>query len=274
MSSDACKSARALVEAHLDAQLDAVQSLEVEQHLDACEECRERVALQRAMRGTLKKAVQTTAPSDVRARMLAAMAGESAREQARDDAAKMPRPSMLRHWRTMVPIASAAAMAIAWGAAGNQPVPRANADLMRAGFGNDDLVRDLVGLHSKALPPEQTDPQQLSRYVGVPVRPPQLKNARFVGSRLVTLRDAETAAMLQYEIGNGQRVTIFVYNPRSVQVGGANLAPRAIGTAEVRVGQENGYNVGVTQHAGVGYTVASDLPQDESVKLLAVVDHD
>ncbi len=269
---EGCKSLGVCVEAHLDGQLDAVKTLEVEQHLEACDDCRERAALLRAMRGSLKKAVQTSAPSDVRARMLAAMAAESKREVAREAEKPAREASMLRHWRTMIPLASAAALALAWGAAGNQPVPRTNSDLMRAGFGNDDLLRDLVGLHSKALPPEQTDPSQLSRYVGVPVRAPKLKNARFVGSRLVTLRDAEAAAMLQYEVGSGQRVTIFVYNPKSVHAVGANLAPRAIGTAEVRIGQENGYNVGVTQHAGVGYTVASDLDQEQSVKLLAVVD--
>jgi hypothetical protein len=99
-------------------------------------------------------------------------------------------------------------------------------------------------------------------------------NARFVGSRLVTTPNAETAAMLQYETRTGQRVTLFVYNPRMVQVGrAAGLAPRAIGTAEALFGQENGYTVGVTQRGGVGYTLASDLPQDESVKLLSVVDH-
>ena len=54
--------------------------------------CRERVALDRAIRGSLKKAVKTSAPDDVRARMLAAMAGETARE-AREDASTRPASS-------------------------------------------------------------------------------------------------------------------------------------------------------------------------------------
>jgi hypothetical protein len=155
---------------------------------------------------------------------------------------------------------------------------------MRAGFGNEDLLRDFVAQHSRPLPPEQTDPtqvRQLERYVGVPVHVPhfaQTQNARFVGGRLVPVHGGERAAMLQYELapsgGSVQRVTIFVYNPRAVQVGGAHLAPRAVGTAEVRVGQTDGYSVAVREHGGVGYTIASDLDPESSAKLVAAADNE
>lgn len=296
-----------LLGAHLDGQLDAVKTLEVEDHIGACETCRERLALDRALRGSLKKAVKTTAPDDVRARMLAAMAGESAR-QTRTDAgdqlaeaqgesaldasagsaatAGSParRPSALRHWRTMLPLASAAALVMAWGAAGKQPVASGMSDTMiTSSIGSDDLLRDFVGQHSHSLPPEQQDPKQVrqfERYVGVPVRVPQFtgQNAHFVGARLVPLHGGERAAMLQYEVqqtgGGVQRVTVFVYDPRKIQVGGAHLAARAVGTAEVRVGQTDGYSVAVTQHGGVGYTIASDMDPEASANLVAVVDHD
>ena len=134
-----CKEVSLLLGAHLDGQLDAVRTLEVEDHIGACEVCRERLALDRALRGSLKKAVKTTAPDDVRARMLAAMAGESARQSVRESGADLAlaaetdahlsdsaldatagrassagrRPSMLRHWRTMLPLASAAALVMA-----------------------------------------------------------------------------------------------------------------------------------------------------------------
>src|SRR5579862_609267 len=79
-SPSSCKSIALYVGAHLDGQLDPVTTLEVEDHLTACETCRERLALDRALRGSLKKAVTTSAPSDVRARMLAAMTAEAARQ--------------------------------------------------------------------------------------------------------------------------------------------------------------------------------------------------
>lgn len=280
-STEACKSTGRLLGALLDGQLDPVRTLEVEDHLAACETCQERAALDRAMRGTLKKAVQTKAPDDVRARMLAAMAGESARQTRREDAeAERAERGMLRHWRTMLPVASAAALALAWGFAGNQPLAKGTPDVMRAGFGNDDLLRELVAVHSRPLSPERTDPKDvraLERDVGVPVRVPQFNhNARFVGGRVLPVRQgSERAAMLQYEIVQGggvQRVSVFIYDPRRVQIGGPNLAPRAVGTAEVHVGQANGYSVAVLQHGDVGYALASDLDPDSSAKLVAAAD--
>lgn len=309
MSADACRPMGRLLGAHLDGQLDPVTTLEVEDHVAACEVCRERLALDRALRGSLKKALKATAPDDVRARMLAAMAGETARQTDRGgealleaadehalDASAAPRsrasspgaartkPTMLRHWRTMLPIASAAALVMAWGAAGKQPVVHGMTDTMVPAGLSDDLLRDFVAQHSRPVPPEQQDPKQVrqfERYVGVPVRVPQFTqkggSARFVGGRLVPVHGGERAVALQYEMQQGnnvQRVTVFVYDPRKIQIGGSRLAARAVGTAEVRVGQTDGYSVAVTQHGGVGYIMASDLDAESSANLVAVVDRD
>jgi len=292
-----------LLGAHLDGQLDAVKTLEVEDHLASCETCRERLALDRALRGSLKKAVQMPAPAEVRARMLVALSGESARQapassppvevgeaaaasassQLQVAQGEVPaargRPAMLRQWRTMLPLASAAALALAWGYAGNQPVIRGMPSKITAGPADDTLLRDFVAQHSRPVPPEQQDPKQVrafERYVGVPVHVPHFAaNARFVGGRLVPVHGGERAAMLQYEVQQGanvQRVTVFVYDPRKVQVGGINLSPRAVGTSEVRVGQTDGYSVAVAQHRGVGYAIASDLDTDSSANLVAAAD--
>src|SRR4051795_722912 len=80
-----CRSMGLLLGAHLDGQLDPVKTLEVEDHVAGCEVCRERLALDRALRGSLKKAVKTATPDDVRARMLAALAGETARQSQRHE---------------------------------------------------------------------------------------------------------------------------------------------------------------------------------------------
>lgn len=310
----ACGAMGLLLGAHLDGQLDPVKTLEVEGHIATCEVCRERLALDRALRGSLKKAVKTTAPSDVRARMLAAMAGETARQTAREDgdsegqnaqtahdesaldaSAGRPststhgrrRPTMLRHWRTMLPLASAAALVMAWGAAGKQPVVHGMPDTMVPAGLSDDLLRGFVAQHKHPLPPEQQDPKQVrqfERYVGVPVHVPQFsqqggQNARFVGARLLPVQGGESAAMLQYEVqgqngGGVQRVTVFVYDPQKIQIGSAHLSPRVVGTADVRMGRTDGYSVAVTQHAGVGYTIASDMDPESSASLVAVVDRD
>jgi hypothetical protein len=80
--------------------------------------------------------------------------------------------------------------------------------------------------------------------------------------------------MLQYVVGTGDnapRVSVVVYDAQKIQIDSANLSPRAVGTAEVRVGLEKGYSVVVAQHGGVGYLVASDLDPDRSAQLAAMV---
>jgi hypothetical protein len=207
------------------------------------------------------------------------MTAERMREDARADAAfgaipgntPFAAPASLR---TMVPLATAAALALMWGAAtrSNQP---ASAEA-RAGFG-DELLSELVAEHSQPLPLDATGDavRTLGRYVGVPVQPASLERggARLVGGRVLPLR-SQRAAMLQYVVGTGDnapRVSVVVYDAQKIQIDSANLAPRAVGTAEVRVGREKGYSVVVAQRAGVGYLVASDLDPDRSAQLAAMV---
>ncbi len=307
-----CKSTSRLLGAHVDGQLDTAKTLEVEDHLDGCETCRERIALDRAIRGSLKKSVKQSAPPSqmeaMRERMLAKMMAVDTEDAVTPALAARPspslqmettthkRPSMLRHWRTALPLASAAAIALAWGVAGSQPLARGAAtDRTHAGFGNDDLLNQFVGVHSRPLRPETQDPQQVrafERDVGVPVRLPQVQQGlrqgligvsprtdgregttevRFVGGRLLPVQGGERAAMLQYEVQQGpdvKRVSVFIYDPRRVQVGNPNLAARPIGTAQVQVGQAGGYSVAVAEHRGVGYAVASELDAESTARIV------
>jgi anti-sigma factor RsiW len=290
-----------LLGTYADGQLDATKTLEVDDHLASCETCNERIALDRAMRASLKKTTKTSAPDDVKARMLAAMAGEANRAAAREDAAdekvstvdEAPRGrGVLRHWRTnpgpsalraMLPLASAAALTLAWGFAGKQPVTRGVPDVMQGGFANDEALRELVDVHKRPIRPETKDPSAVRGFesdVGVPVRAVRFKqgNARFVGARIVNMHGAERGAMLYYEVpvdkaggntGAVQRVSVFVYDPARVQIGAQNLAPRAIGTAQVQVGQQGGYSVAVRNHGGVAYAYTTDLDPDQSAQLVA-----
>lgn len=297
-----CSGVIRLLGAHADGQLDAVKTIEVDDHLGGCETCRERVALDRAIRGSLKKAVQTTTPDDFRARMLMSLklaerplladepqarhsevtAEVVAPVAARDEKAK--RPTMLRQWRTALPFASAAAVALAWGMAGRQPM--ASSDLnasARAGFSNDELVQQFVDNHSHPIRPETNDQKEVrnfEREIGVPVHVMHLDdNARFVGGRLLPVQGGERAAMLQYEVvrntGDVRRVSVFVYDPRRVQIRSAEqMPPRAVGTSEVRMGQTRGYSVAVAQHGDVGYAVATDDLDENCAQYVAAVERE
>ena len=280
MTMHECRDRSRMLSSYLDGELEAARLIEIDEHLTGCETCREETHLLRAMRGSLKRVVRMPAPGGLRDRMATAIAAERSREDARADAeadalgAKSPVVN-LASWRTMVPLATAAALALFWGAAtrGTQSRPYE----ARAGFG-DDLLAQFVAEHQSPLPPDAKDADSvrgLERYVGVPVRPGSFEGggARLVGARVVPLM-AQRAAMLQYVVGTGehpQRISVLVYDAQKIQIGDANLSPRAVGTAEVRVGSQRGYAVAAAQRAGVGYLVASDMDPDRNAQMAAMV---
>jgi anti-sigma factor RsiW len=293
MSNDDCRDCAKLVEVYLDGELAAADTVRVEDHLADCSTCRERGAFLRAVRGSLQRTVKAAATVDasMRDRMMAAMRAEATREQAQDTADAAAVAAQLRpldngdepafgglfSWRTLVPLASAAAIALAWNAV-SQETPRSDSTAdVRAGFGHDPLA-DIIAEHSKPLPPEADarNVHSLSKYVGVPVRPPGLQRvgAKLVGGRVLSMHEGR-AAMLQYEIprdsrgGAAQRVSLFIYDPRKIQVG-HTLSPRTVGTANVQVGKADGYTVTVTQREGVGYAMATDLDEGSSAELAAL----
>jgi anti-sigma factor (TIGR02949 family) len=279
MTMHECRDRARMLGSFLDGELEAAKLIEIDEHIASCESCREETQLLRAMRGSLKRVVKAPAPSGLRDRIANAMAAERLREDARAEAAfgaLAGGPPFVSgaSLKTMVPLATAAALALMWGAAanGNQA---ASTD-SHASFG-EELLSELVAEHSQPLPLDATGDavRTLGRYVGVPVQPASLERggARLVGGRVLPLR-SQRAAMLQYVVGTGDnapRVSVVVYDAQKIQIDSANLAPRAVGTAEVRVGLEKGYSVVVAQRAGVGYLVASDLDPDRSAQLAAMV---
>ena len=260
-----------------DGELEPSKMCEVDEHVEHCEGCRERVLLDEAMRISMRNAVKQEAGGDMRARIAAAMSAEQTRTLARERTAARGNA-----WRTVVPLATAAAFALAWGAMSRGPIARTTAsDTVRAGLG-DDFLSELVAEHSRPLPPERTDPNkvdELGQYVGVPVHAAAFHrpNARFVGGRLLPVRQ-ERAAMLQYEIQQGgetRRVSVFVFDPRRIHVGAEDdLKPTPVGSAEVRVGHANGYSVAVTQHGGVGYALATDMDEQRTAELALAAESD
>jgi anti-sigma factor RsiW len=280
-----CKDSR-ILGAYLDGELDASSLLDVEMHLSNCETCRERAEVDRATRQSLKRVVRMTPAGAaggaglgaLRARAMTAMMAERARETRSADAMFDGERGRMLGWRTIVPLATAAAFALLWGAASRGPVADSgvSSDRLRAGLAGDDLLDQLVYQHKSHIPPQWTDPRDvraLDQYVGVPVRPSSFerRGAALIGASLFPIHQ-QHAAMLQYGIGSGagqRRFSVFIVDPRNIQISGPGLTPRAVGTAEVRVGQENGYSVAVTQNRGVGYAVVSD-DADRSAQIVAL----
>jgi anti-sigma factor RsiW len=268
-----CRDRSRMLGSYLDGELEPAMILELDEHVTRCDTCREEAQLLRAMRGSLKRVVKTSAPAGLRDRMAAAMTAERAREDARVETASSAAGKT--SWRTMVPLATAAALALFWGAASRYGQTGTSSE--RASVAGDDMLAELVAGHAQPLPPEAKDEhsvRDLERWVGVPVRPTPFERtgAHLVGGRVVPLR-TQRAAMLQYLVGSGgdeRRVSVIVYDAQKIKIGSA-LEPYPVGTAEVRVGREKGYSVAATQRDGVGYLVTSDLDTDKSAQLAALV---
>jgi hypothetical protein len=189
--------------------------------------------------------------------------------------------------RYLVPFAVAAAAAFAVASKSPLPDPNAAPPLGQASIYNtagvasvaagtmglDGILDDLVSLHAQPLPPEVTQQDEVRRFdpfVGVPVEPPKLQpfGAKWVGGRVLPIRDSR-AAMLQYAMGGGHRVTVYVYDPRRVRQESRTLQARTVRNASVLVGSVRGYNVAATERQGVGYALATDLGDAESAELVA-----
>lgn len=280
MTTHECRERARVLGSYLDGELEGAKLIELDEHVAGCQTCREEVHLLRAIRGSLKRAVRAAVPDGLRERIGNAMAAERVREEAKAHAASdSVGPGVpfvnLASWRTTAPLAAAAAIAVVWGASTRGP--QATFTESHAGFG-DDLLAELLAEHSQPLPPEVTKAEGvrgLERWVGVPVHPDSFDRAgaHLVGGRVVPMR-SQRAAMLQYVVGSGddaRRVSVLVYDAQKIQVGTATLAPRAIGTAEVRVGREKGYSVAAAQRSGVGYLLASDLDAEKNAQLAAMV---
>jgi anti-sigma factor RsiW len=270
-----CRDRSRMLGSYLDGELEPAMILEIDEHVAGCGTCREEAQLLRAMRGSLKRVVRTSAPAGLRERMATAMTAEVAREDAREDAAVAGGAGNGRAWRTMVPLATAAAVALVFGAASRMGLGASARGESRASVDNE-MLADLVS--QLPLPPEAKDVQSvrdLEKYVGVPVRPGTLERAgaHLVGGRVLPLH-SQRAAMLQYLVGSAgeeRRVSVIVYDPQKIQIGTANFETYPVGTAEVRVGREKGYSVAAAQRDGVGYLVTSDLDEDKNTQLAALV---
>ncbi|MBM4373454.1 MAG: zf-HC2 domain-containing protein [Deltaproteobacteria bacterium] len=283
--------------AFLDDELDAVHVLEVEEHLGACEPCRERVALDRAVRSSLR-ATRPAASSSLRQRAAAALLAErAAREQAAREASAAhddERPSAARadagaastrsapklvRVRLVAPLAVAAAVALVAGGAAYRTreaetaarVKNLHPATAHMASTFDRFLDELVEAHMQPPPPEVTDDDglhKLNPFIGVRVSRPELTalGARYLGARM----HHRQAAMLQYAVGDRRRVTLYVFDPARVPVDANRLQPRVVDNKHLYLGHVRGYAVAASERDGVGYALASDLSDQETEKAIVM----
>lgn len=293
-----CRKIQPVVDAFVDGELSTDRVFETEEHLGGCHACQERVSLSQAVHVSTRRAVHDSAQvsSSFEQRVRAALAAERAREEAHEPRAALlerakplPERGKPLPWRTVVPVAAAAAMALAF--AGKPDGKRtliqtdgaAHAGLQNsviaanAGVADEDqLIEELIRLHASSPTPDVTEPTlmpQLEREVGFPVRlQPELNRygASWQGGSVVPVKN-QPAASLYYHL-DGHRFTVYVFDAERVPLQRTNvLKPRVVRDRPVFVGTRRGYSIAAIENRGVGYALATDLDTQESAELVASI---
>jgi anti-sigma factor RsiW len=287
----ACRSSAPLLETFVDGELSADKAVEVEQHLEECSCCRERVRLTHALQVSTRRAVRSAVePSpEFQARLLRALCAE--REREATVKAEREREERIRPlpWRFIVPMAAAAGLTLVWGASNDSEpvaVQHSSEQASLVGGGEptvtasvDRLIEELVDHHAAASLPELMEPSQLGNLepeVGVPVNLPSLNHygARWEGASVVPLKIPAKnlrAASLRYRLG-GHRVSLYVYDSARFPLR-ATLEPRVVRNMPVYVGTRRGYSIAAVERRGQGWAVATDLSDRESAELVAASAH-
>lgn len=272
---DDCARLSHSIAVYVDGELDAAHAVDVESHVIACGGCAERVAMLQALRQSLKRTTTRRCPDALRARLGATMDKERYHAPSSAEAETMS-PKLIR-LRYAFGLAAAAGVVFAMGMSkyvhpsDSFASPSRQMDVASSST-SIDILDELVSLHANPLPPETTNPEELTRWdplVGVPVRRPPFQpfGASFNGARVHASAERR-AALLQYTLRGGHRITVYVFNPRVVQVRTMPLEPRVVHERPVYVGNLRGYSIAAAEQSGVGYALASDLGAEQNTDLV------
>ena len=273
-----CRHFVPLLEPFRDGELSPSEVVDVETHLVECGRCSERLRLAQAMRVSLKEVVRAGAQvtDSFEERIRLALSAEREREERRDPAHEAQ--VRMLSWHSIVPIAAAAAVVLAYAASANNhttDIASSRASMYQSSTpaSVEKLLEDLVSNHEHSSPQytEQTVLPQLESEVGVPVKLPNFKpfGASWEGLSVVPVSN-QRAASLRYRIA-GHRLTVYVYDAARVPVG-SMLQQRLVRDEPVYVGSRHGVSIAATERRnGVGYAVATDLNKDESAELVASI---
>ncbi|MDP3276348.1 MAG: zf-HC2 domain-containing protein [Deltaproteobacteria bacterium] len=265
-----CDETSRYLDAWLDGELDPGASLIVETHIARCAQCADEADAIRS----IKKALASTreghaTPGHLRSKLLAALDAED------QSAVRTVQATRRKRHGSAFALAGAALAGIAvstgWRGSLGGTTPVAGAAMM------PPILEDIAQRHARNLPVEVSgaQPDQVSNFfngrLDIPVRPVRFRgvSARLVGARISNVSD-RMAAALYYDV-EGRRVSVFMFD--------ASVLPRAFATDSLRpvrvnnqpayLGYVHGYTVVISERAGVGYAVASDMPPDATLSIFA-----
>lgn len=241
-----CEETQNLIHAYIDAELDLVRSLEVEQHLHECPVCstvRENLQVLSGAIGDLRY----RSPAHLQKRITTAI-----RKEARAE-----RKPALWSWRLVYVAASVAFIAIvSWSAV----------RLLSIRSSNDSLAREVIASHVRSLMAEHlVDVMSSDRHTvkpwfngrldfSPPVQDPASEGFPLYGGRLDYVDNRPVAALVYQR--RGHYINLFVWPS-------AGSSDALSGSPSVSELSAQGYNVVRWNGAGMTYWVVSDLNKSE-----------
>lgn len=265
-----CSETRRWIDCWVDGELDPSAALLVETHVARCGACRHEVDDIRALKRAMAGMREASCPTALRNRIAAALDEVDACEvQSQANARRR------RHGVSFALTGAAlAGVVLARGlATRGDTSPLGGATTMA---GVLPVVEDVAQRHARDLPAEvaASDPAEVAQWfrgkLDIPIRPVVFRgaSARLLGARISNVRN-QLAAALYYDV-HGRRVTVFMFDgalmPRD------NVRPAIIDGRPVYVASSHGYTVTLMEQQGVGYAIATDMPPQESVRILASAD--
>lgn len=240
-----CEEVKQSLRWFLDEELDALQSVEVQQHVEQCSNCKnELVRLSRLRQVLRKSASNVAAPRSLRLRV--------------QETLELQRPQRSL-WGQWWPAMAAASILLSFIWRGGATV---SADLDEA-----------AQRHARNLPMEvvASDVSSVQSYFSgklpFAVHVPRLATqpGQMLGGRLVSLGNRE-AAYVRYETPQG-RVSVFVYEDPNEEIFESSPVYR-VGERPVVVKRVRGFTTARWHASGLVYSIVTDLPDNEVPKVL------
>jgi anti-sigma factor RsiW len=260
-----CADFRPFIDAYIDGELDDRDSGELEAHLSDCDQCRQIVEHQSALKDAVSRCLSDSerqAPSELRDRI-----EDAVRSEADASAGWLQRAANRNRWQWVaagLPMVAGVAMMV-WLMSAMTVAPAAS--------GQVPAVEQTVNWHKANYPVEVRGPgaKQVTNWfrgkVDFPVRLPsfQGKDVTLVGGRIAQIQNHH-AAYVAYDI-DGSRVSVMVFHGgKDLKVPKSQI--RKVGDRHVALMNSNGYEVAMIQDAGLTYTLTSDLAESALLEVV------
>ena len=307
-----CREFAAWLDTFVDGELPVDRAVDAECHASECPSCTERVRFQRAFRASIKHVVrgQIGSTSSLEQRIAGALIAERTSHQvnactrtnSKNQVSFPQRQPMLRstnvgpsnvvhsnvgaanavastnswgslRWRTLLPLAAAAAGAILFAGFQRQaPIPNTwqagSSDLRLSEL--DSYLDQMVSRHLAARRQPQAIQFSPEERLDPPFQLPPFQDMRNASDPYLTPTAALSAlrgTSSAYQVC-GHRVTFFAYEAAAAPLR-ARLEGHSLRGHVVYVGRRQGYSVATVEEGPVGYAMTSDMPPLESADLIA-----